>query len=254
VTGLDVMVVEDAEAVGARAASLVLAALAENPALVLGVATGATPLPAYRALASARGRGVDFSSLRVVALDEYVGLPAGHPASFAAYVCREVTEPLGLYADHVVVPQGSGAELERRIRELGGVDVQLLGIGRNGHLAFNEPPSALDSRARVVALSETTRRDNAREFGAEPVPTHALTQGLGTILEARHLVLLATGSAKAEAVAAALGGPVTPECPASVLQLHPRVTVVLDPAAGSAVDGWGSLEGAERERLDDPQL
>jgi glucosamine-6-phosphate deaminase len=116
------------------------------------------------------------------------------------------------------------------------VDVQLLGIGRNGHLAFNEPGSTLDSRARVVALSETTRRDNARTFGAEPVPTHALTQELGTILEARHLVLLAAGSAKAAAVAAALTGPVAPACPASVVQLHPHVTAILDRSAAGRLD------------------
>ncbi len=209
-------------------------------------------LPVYRALA--RG-SADFSAVRVVALDEYVGLPAGHPASFAAYVEREIAVPLGLPPEHVVVPRGSGgAELERGSRELGGVDLQLLGIGRNGHLAFNEPGSPLDSRSRVVALSETTRRDNAASFGDEPVPTHALTQGLGTILEARHLVLLATGEAKAEAVAAALTGPVTPDCPASVVQRHPQVTVVLDRGGGVSPPAAGELDGAERERVHHPQL
>ena len=172
-------------------ATEVLAALAVTPALVIGVATGATPLPAYRRLAAARAAGVDFSAVHLVALDEYVGLPSGHPASYAAYVRDHIAEPLGVAVERVVVPDGSGVELEQRISALGGVDIQLLGIGRNGHLAFNEPPSALDSRSRVVALSETTRRDNARHFApGEPVPTHALTQGLGTILEARHLVLL----------------------------------------------------------------
>ena len=206
-----------------------------------------TLLPVYRALA--RGSG-DFSAVRLVALDEYVGLQAGHPASFAAYVEREIAAPLGITPEHVVVPRGSGGtELEVRIAELGGVDLQLLGIGRNGHLAFNEPGSPLDSRSRVVALSETTRRDNARSFGDEPVPTHALTQGLGTILEARHLVLLATGGAKADAVAAALTGPVTPDCPASVVQRHPQVTVVLDRAAASVLERRGSVDGSERERI-----
>jgi glucosamine-6-phosphate deaminase len=240
---MDVVVVDDAEAVGEHVAALVLRSVERDPALVLGVATGGTPLPVYRAVAR---ESANFSAVRVVALDEYVGLPVGHPASFAAYVRHEITEPLGLLTGNVVVPQGSGQELERRIRELGGVDLQLLGIGRNGHLAFNEPPSALDSRSRVVALSETTRRDNARAFGRDPVPTHAVTQGLGTILEARHLVLLATGAAKADAVAAALTGPVTPDCPASVVQLHPRVTVVVDEAAAGVV-----FAGAgERRRSD----
>lgn len=230
---MDVVVFDDAEALGAHAAELVLRFVERDPALVLGVATGATLLPVYRALA--RGSG-DFSAVRLVALDEYVGLQAGHPASFAAYVEREIAAPLGITPEHVVVPRGSGGtELEVRIAELGGVDLQLLGIGRNGHLAFNEPGSPLDSRSRVVALSETTRRDNAGSFGDEPVPTHALTQGLGTILEARHLVLLATGGAKADAVAAALTGPVTPDCPASVVQLHSQVTVVLDEGAAAVL-------------------
>ena len=243
--------VDDAEAVGAQVAMLVFRSVERDPALVLGVATGATPLPVYRALA--RG-SADFSGVRVVALDEYVGLPAGHPASYAAYVEREIAVPLGIPSDHVVVPRESGEELERRITGLGGIDVQLLGIGRNGHLAFNEPGSPLDSRSRVVALTDTTRHDNAAYLDGQPVPTHAVTQGLGTILEARHLVLLASGAAKSEAVAAALTGPVTPDCPASVVQRHPQVTVVLDGAAASALQRWGSVAGTKRERVHHPQL
>lgn len=247
---MDVVVFDDAEAVGAHVAELVLRFVERDPALVLGVATGATLLPVYRALA--RGSG-DFSAVRLVALDEYVGLQAGHPASFAAYVEREIAAPLGITSEQVVVPRGS-TELEVRIAELGGVDLQLLGIGRNGHVAFNEPGSPLDSRSRVVALSETTRRDNAGSFGVEPVPTHALTQGLGTILEADRLVLLATGAAKADAVSAALTGPISPDCPASAVQRHPRVTVVLDSAAASALQRRGSLDGSERDGVHHPQL
>jgi glucosamine-6-phosphate deaminase len=239
---MNVVVVDDAEAVGEQVAALVFRSVERDPALVLGVATGATPLPVYRALA--RG-SADFSAVRLVALDEYVGLPAGHPASYAAYVERQIASPLGVPPEHVVVPQGSGDELEQRIARLGGVGLQLLGIGRNGHLAFNEPGSPLDSRSRVVELSESTRRDNAAYVNS--VPTHAITQGLGTILEARRLVLLASGAAKAEMVAAALTGPVTPDCPASVVQRHPRVTVVLDRAAARRLpqiesSWWESLE------------
>jgi glucosamine-6-phosphate deaminase len=248
---MNVVVVGDAEAVGVQVAALVSRSVERDPALVLGVATGATPLPVYRALA--RG-SADFSAVLVVALDEYVGLPAGHPASYAAYVEREIAVPLGIPSDHVVVPGESGEELERRITGLGGIDVQLLGIGRNGHLAFNEPGSPLDSRSRVVALTDTTRHDNAAYLDGEPVPTHAVTQGLGTILEARQLVLLASGASKAHAVAAALTGPVTPDCPASVVQRHPQVTVVLDGAAASVVQRRGSIAGAERERVHHPQL
>ena len=224
---MDVIVLDGAEAVAAHVAGLVLDAVAQRPELVLGVATGATPLAVYRHLAGAEG---DFSRVRVVALDEYVGLPTGHPGSYAAYVAREIAGPLDIPPESVVVPWGSGADLERRIAELGGVDVQLLGIGRNGHLAFNEPGSPLDSRTRVVELTESTRAANAAYVDGR-VPTHAITQGLGTILEAGELVLLATGAPKAAAVAAALSGPVTEDCPASVVQRHPRVTVVLDRAA-----------------------
>ena len=229
---MDVLVLDDAKAACRHVVGLVLGSVERDPALVLGVATGGTPLPVYRELARA---GADFSRVRLVALDEYVGLPAGHSGSFAAYVGREIAGPLRIPPANVVLPRGRGAGLESRLAELGGVDLQLLGIGRNGHLAFNEPGSALDSRTRVVALSATTRRDNAEPFGAEPVPTHAVTQGIGTILEARHLVLLATGEAKAAAVAAALTGPVTSECPASVLNRHPHVTVVLDAAAAGCL-------------------
>ena len=247
---MNVVVVDDAVAVSERVAALVFRSVERDPALVLGVATGGTPLPVYRALA--RG-SADFSAVRVVALDEYVGLPEGHPASYAAYVEREIAVPLGIPSDHVVVPRGSGEDLEGRIDGLGGVDVQLLGIGRNGHLAFNEPGSPLDSRSRVVALSDATRHDNAAHIDGEPVPTHAVTQGLATILEARQLVLLASGAAKSAAVAAALTGPVTPDCPASVVQRHPRVTVVLDSAAASALQRRGTVERTERERVHHPQ-
>ncbi len=247
---MDVVVLDDDMAVAAYGANVVRGSVERDPALVLGVATGATPLPVYRALA---GGGGDFAGVQVVALDEYVGLPDGHPASYASYVEREIAGPLGIAAEHVVVPRGSGVALELRIAALGGVDLQLLGIGRNGHLAFNEPGSPLDSRTRVVELSETTRRDNA-VYVDGAVPTLAITQGLGTILEARHLMMLATGSAKAPAVAAALSGPVTPACPASVVQRHPRVTVVLDLAAASVLERRGFLQGATHEGLHHPQL
>jgi glucosamine-6-phosphate deaminase len=248
---MDLVVLADADAVARHVAELVSRSVESRRDLVLGVATGATPLPVYRALA--RG-SVDLSGIAVVALDEYVGLPEGHPAAFAAYVEREIAGPLGVDRERVVTPRGRGTELEARIAELGGVDLQLLGIGRNGHLAFNEPGSPLDSRSRVVRLSESTRRDNAASLGDDPVPTHALTQGLGTILEARRLVLLATGAAKAAAVGAALTGPVTTDCPASVLQLHPDVTVVLDALAASAIRGRVAVERAPGERLHHPEL
>ncbi|HWJ11437.1 MAG TPA: glucosamine-6-phosphate deaminase [Nocardioides sp.] len=209
---------------------------------VLGLATGSTPLPAYRELVRrhAAGAGPSYTGVRCFNLDEYVGLPPGHPQSYRATIGRELTDALGIAPDRVHGPDPTPAGLatageryEAALVAAGGVDVQVLGIGSDGHLAFNEPGSSLGSLTRLKTLTEETRRDNARFFGsADEVPRHVLTQGLGTILRARHLLLLATGASKADALAAAVEGPVTASCPASVLQLHPHVTVLADrPAA-----------------------
>jgi glucosamine-6-phosphate deaminase len=242
---MHVVIVEDQEALGQAAASVVLDRLGAAPGLVLGVATGSSPLPVYRALAEARRSGVDFSEVRCVALDEYLGLAADDPASYHSFVRREIAGPLGITPDHVLVPDGAAADpdaaclaYEAAILGLGGVDVQLLGVGRNGHVGFNEPGSSLTSRTRVALLSTTTRSDNARFFAdPEDVPTQCLTQGLGTILEAVRLVLVASGARKADAVAAAVEGPVTERCPASALQLHPEATLIVDEAAAAGLRG-----------------
>ena len=228
----------DASTLGQAGAGAVLQALAAHPDPVIGVATGSSPSPLYSALAAS---GADFSTATWFALDEYVGLPPGHPESYAEVLRREIVVPLGLDPHRVHVPDphagdldGAGARYEQRIAAAGGVDLQILGIGRNGHLAFNEPGAALDSRTRLETLTEDTRRANQRFFDSlADVPTHCLTQGLGTILEARHLLLIARGREKAEALARALTGPVSTDCPASVLQTHPQVTVLADGAAAS---------------------
>ncbi|UWX97415.1 glucosamine-6-phosphate deaminase [Arthrobacter zhaoxinii] len=228
----------DAATLGQAGADLVLETLAGRPAPVIGVATGSSPSPLYKELA---GGTDDFSSVTWFALDEYVGLARGHAQSYAEVLRREIVEPLGLDPATMHVPDPhsekldeAGARYEQRIAAAGGIDLQILGIGRNGHLAFNEPGAALDSRTRLETLTEDTRRANQRFFDSlEDVPTHCLTQGLGTILEARQLLLIARGREKAEALARALTGPVTPECPASVLQLHGNVTVLADDAAAS---------------------
>ena len=228
-----------------RAAELVIAGLADagRPEPVLGRATRASPLGLYAELAAAVAAGrLDLTAARGFALDEYVGLPPGHPQSYREVLLREVCAPLGLRPDRLHVPDGSGgdeaalvaaaAAYEILLAKAGGVDVQILGIGANGHLGFNEPGSALSSRTRVKRLSDRTRADNARFFeGPDEVPTHCVTQGLGTVLEAGRLVLVASGGAKAEAVAAALEGPLSASCPASVLQWHADAVVVLDEAA-----------------------
>lgn len=241
---LQIHLAQTLDALGATAAEAVLARLRNRAGSgavpVLGIATGSSPLPLYKELARRRS---ELPRLRAFALDEYLGLPAGHPESYAEVVRREVVEPLGLDAGQVAVPDGTAsdpdraaADYEAAMSAAGGVDVQILGIGNNGHLAFNEPGSALDSRTHVVQLDESTRQANARFFPSiDDVPTHALTQGLGTILQARALVLLASGPAKAEAIAAALQGPVTSDLPASILQLHPDVTVLLADGAGAGL-------------------
>ena len=161
---MDVVIVEDKESLGRAAAGLVVEGLRADPRLVLGVATGSSPVTTYRALVSAREAGLDFSQVRCVALDEYVGIPASDPASYHSFIRREIATPLGLRPENVLVPDGNARDLaaactafEDGIRSLGGVGIQLLGIGRNGHVGFNEPGSPFGSRTRVAQLSATTR-------------------------------------------------------------------------------------------------
>jgi glucosamine-6-phosphate deaminase len=240
---MEVVPLGSADEIAVVAAGIVEAVVRRKPAAVLGLATGSTPLPAYRELLRRHkdAVGPPYAAVTCFTLDEYVGLPAGHPQSYRATIARELTDGLDISPDRVNGPDpGSddlptaGERYEALIAAAGGIDVQLLGIGSDGHLAFNEPGSSLASRTRIKTLTAQTRKDNARFFSSlDEVPTHVLTQGLGTILEARHLLLIATGETKANATAAAVEGPVSASCPASVLQLHPRVTVLLDPAAAS---------------------
>lgn len=242
---MEVVILDDAAAVGRVAADVVTAVLRTRPAPVLGLATGSTPLATYAELVRRhREEGLSFAHARGFLLDEYLGLPPGHPQRYRAVVERELAGLVDLPPGAVQGPDGDADDVpaactayERSIAAAGGVDVQLLGIGSDGHLAFNEPGSSLASRTRVKTLTEQTRRDNARFFASpDEVPRHVLTQGLGTVLEARHLLLLATGAGKAEAVARAVEGPLSASCPASVLQLHPHATVLLDRPAASGLD------------------
>ena len=234
-----VIICEEPSELGALGADLVLERVTSGSLQVLGVATGSSPLPIYRSLAERWVPGL--SAVTAFALDEYVGLSHDHPESYHAVIRREVTEPLRLDPSRVHVPDGladnlddAAASYEAAIREAGGVDLQLLGIGSTGHIGFNEPMSSLSSRTRPTTLAPQTRADNARFFPrAEDVPMHCVTQGLGTILEARQILLVAHGNAKAGAIARAIEGPLSSACPASVLQLHDNVTVVLDRAAAS---------------------
>ncbi|MFI7494163.1 glucosamine-6-phosphate deaminase [Kocuria sp. M4R2S49] len=239
---MEVLVLPTAHDVDARAADVVADQVSRRPDTVLGVATGSSPLGTYRELAHRQAHGLlDLTRLTCFALDEYVGLPAGHPAGYAAVLERELALPFGLPPSRVRVPDGSRGDLEAACRDheeavarAGGIDLQILGIGANGHIGFNEPGSSLSSRTRIKALSARTRADNARFFDdPDDVPTHCVTQGLGTILDARRVLLVVQGERKAAAVAAAVEGPVSAMCPASVLQFHRAVTVVADEAAAS---------------------
>lgn len=236
----EVVIVENAPAAGALVADEIVRLITAKPDAVLGLATGSTPLPVYEALAP-RVAGIDVSRVRGFALDEYVGIDPAHPESYRSVITREVVEPLGLDPALIRTPNGqidgvehAGDDYEAAIEAVGGVDLQILGIGTDGHIGFNEPGSSFASRTRVKTLTEQTRKDNARFFDRiDDVPMHCITQGLGTILRARHLVLLAFGAGKAKAVAAAVEGPVSAMLPGSAIQLHEHVTVVVDEAAAS---------------------
>ena len=222
---MEVIICPDEQAVGRIAAERIARVLAQAKTPVLGVATGSTPLTTYSSLAVLAQEGkADFTGLRAFALDEYVGLPADDERSYAATIRHTVTEQLGLDPADVHTPDGMAddleaacADYEKAIQEAGGVDVQILGIGANGHIGFNEPTSSLSSRTRVKTLAERTKADNDRFFEeGEKVPSHCVTQGLGTIMDA-----------------GAVEGPVSAMCPASVLQFHPHVLVIADEAAAS---------------------
>ena len=216
-----------------EAARLVAEALRAKPNLVLGLPTGDTPLKMYAEL-----KDLDFSQARCFNLDEYVGLPEDHPASYHTYM-RE-----NLPRAQSQVPDGNAPDLEQACRDYetailnaGGLDLVVLGLGLDGHIAFNEPPSSLASRTRPVRLASSTRRANANHFAADQaLPQMALTMGVGTILEARAILLLATGAGKADILARAVEGPLAAMVPATALQMHPQTTILCDEAAAARLE------------------
>jgi glucosamine-6-phosphate deaminase len=236
---MDIVVKDTVAEVAAEAARIIVGLVVAKPDAVLGLATGSTPLPVYEELAKCAKYGVDFSMVRGFALDEYVGLPLTHPESYHSVIRRYVTEPLGMNPELVHVPNGAASDVDAAARQYeemidaaGGIDVQILGIGANGHIGFNEPGSDLFSRTRSMKLDWQTRVDNSRFFDSlEDVPEYCVTQGLGTIMEARKLLLLGVGERKAAAIEEALHGKVSVACPASVVQTHSNVLVLLDKAA-----------------------
>lgn len=239
---MEIIILPTPAEVGRVAASLIASVVTEKPTAVLGLATGSSPLGIYRSLAERVAAGeLDVSKASGFALDEYVGIPLEHPESYASVIARDVVGPLGMDPSKVRVPDGRASDIEaataeydEAIRAAGGVDIQILGIGANGHIGFNEPTSSFASRTRIKTLAPETRAANARFFdNPDDVPTHCLTQGLGTILDAKRVVLVAQGEGKAAAIAAAVEGPLSAMYPGSALQLHQHATIVIDEAAAS---------------------
>lgn len=237
-----VLVLPTAAAASVKAAEIFDQAIRQNPRIVLGLATGGTPVACYRELIRRhREEQLDFSGVTTFNLDEYVGLGGDHPQSFRYFMQDQLFDHVNLDPASTHLPNGLAEDLtshaaayEEAIAQAGGIELQLLGIGHNGHIAFNEPGASLDSRTRVVELTESTIKNNARFFrSADEVPRHGITMGIGTILEAERILLLATGEDKAEAVQAALEGPVHTDHPASLLRNHADVTFVIDRAAAA---------------------
>ena len=234
---MEVIILPTAREVGIAAAGIIARLVAAKPDAVLGLATGASVKPVYDELET-----LDFSRVTTFNLDEYVGLSPSHPASFHAFMDAHFFSRVKLDRQRTHFPPTRGDDLarsceeyERDIRAAGGIDLQLLGIGRDGHLGFNEPTSSLTSRTRIKTLTRLTREANQPAFGTEEVPLHVVTMGIATLLEARHCLLVADGPAKADAVARMVEGPLSAMVPASALQLHPHTTVIVDEGAAAAL-------------------
>ena len=242
------------------AANAIEDVLRSKPDGVIGLATGSSPLAIYDELARRhREDGLSFAKARGFMLDEYVGLPKDHPERYRNVIEKEIASRVDWPESQVQGPNGLAtdikqacADYEQAIKDAGGVDLQILGIGTDGHIAFNEPGSSLTSRTRIKTLTAQTREDNARFFDddIDQVPHHCLTQGLGTIMEARHIVLIATGKQKAEAVHQLVEGPISAMWPGTILQMHPHCTVLLDDAAASRLQLASYYRGTYNHKPD----
>lgn len=239
---MEVIVTESYEEMGKLAARMIERQLLSKPNSVLGLATGSTPISTYKELVRLhKEKGLDFSRVVTFNLDEYLGLPPSHPQSYRYFMDNNLFNHINVPPGNIHVPYGHAESVldfcawyEAEIGRAGGIDIQVLGIGGDGHIAFNEPGSSLGSRTRLKTLTEQTIKDNARFFASmDEVPRFAITMGVGTILEARKILLLANGKAKAEIIADAIEGPITSQVSASALQLHRDVVVILDKDAGA---------------------
>lgn len=250
-----VIVKTNYEKLSIEAAKVIADRLKKKPNLVLGLATGSTPLGLYKELIRMyKYEGLDFSKVTTFNLDEYVGLPPSHDQSYHYFMQKNFFDNVNIDPRYIHVPQGMAKDVtqfcdwyEDRIKSFGGIDIQILGIGANGHIAFNEPGSSLGSRTRIKTLTPATRDDNKRFFKSdEEVPKYAITMGVGTIMDSRELLLVASGNSKSTAIKSAVEGPITAMCPASIIQMHKEAFVLVDKEAGSKLEGtyvdtWESI-------------
>jgi glucosamine-6-phosphate deaminase len=241
-----VLVKENFDEMSKAAAQLVAELIRRKPNCLLGFATGSTPLGLYRELIRMHQKeGLDFSKVTTFNLDEYVGLPPEHDQSYHYFMWENLFKHINVDRRFVHIPMGMSQDIEAhcewyeaQIEKYGGIDLQILGIGANGHIAFNEPGSSLGSRTRIKTLTGTTREANARFFkNPAEVPKYALTMGVGTIMDAASLLLVANGEGKADAIKATIEGPITAMVPSTIVQMHRRATVIVDRAAAGKLQG-----------------
>lgn len=239
---MNIIVCNDKKEFDQKAAQILASQIQNKPDSVLGLATGGTPVGMYQELIKMyENKELSFEQVKTFNLDEYVGLDKDHPQSYHAYMYENLFNHVDIKKENVNLPDGRAEDLEQecaayeqKIKEAGGIDLQVLGIGHNGHIGFNEPNTPFQAVTHVVDLDERTIQANSRFFDSiDEVPRKAISMGIKSIMQAKKIMLMATGADKAEIIAKALQGPVTPEVPASVLQLHPNVTVVLDKEAAS---------------------
>lgn len=239
---MEVIIQSDAQAASVVAARMISHLLREKPTAVLGLAAGQTPIPLYAELVRKYREGhIDFSRVTTFNLDEFVGLPPNHPSSYRSFMFKHLFDHVNIPRENIHIPDGLATDMpehcrqyEAAIQKAGGLDLQVLGVGVEGHIGFNEPTSSLTSRMRTKTLTPRTRRDFSSQFGGEDrVPRYIVTLGLGSVMEARKCMLLAFGKRKAQAIARTIEGPLTAMMPASILQMHPVAKIFLDAPAAS---------------------
>lgn len=241
---MQIIITKNYDEMSQKAAEIIKQSLLKKPNLVLGLATGSTPLGTYQEIIKMRKKEkLDFSQVTTFNLDEYVNLSSDHPQSYNHYMQKNLFQQINLQEKNIFIPDGKAQDLdkycawyEEKIQEKGGIDLQIVGIGRNGHIGFNEPGSKFSSQTRVISLDRKTIEDNARFFAdISQVPRKAITMGIAGILQAKKILLLANGEHKAEIIFQALQGQVNEDIPASALQKHPDLVVILDQEAGKLI-------------------